>query len=335
MLIPFGNLRRLSIDLVRRLFFFPKNTPFKFQIEVTNECNFTCKICPREYLNLDSGYMEIVLYSEILKQIPPKSVIVLTGWGEPLLHPKIDTMVASASKAGHWSSLTTNGLSLNPVLAEKLILAGINNITFSIDSIAKRDNTGHPANRTVLQNLQWISKYKLANGRSSPTISVQTTLRDGHENDIFDLIRYFGKQKDVVERIHVMRLNAKNNNLVKRPSLEKERCVLRNAEDVAAEYSIRLDTNFSYFDGIAQSVYKILRPIMYRFDKFCLKNFDSCYININGDVTPCCELPKKSFGNVKQGNLIRIWRSEPYQSFRKGFPSDCTNCDGIKLRMLQ
>jgi MoaA/NifB/PqqE/SkfB family radical SAM enzyme len=335
MLIPFGNLRRLSIDLVRRLFFLSKRIPFKFQIEVTNECNFTCKICPREYLNLDSGYIEIELYNKILKQIPPKSVIILTGWGEPLLHPNIATMVTIASRAGHWTSLTTNGLALNPVLAEKLILAGINNITFSIDSITKEDNTGHPAKRTVLQNLQWIYKYKLANSRSFPAISVQTTLRDGHEKDIIDVIRYFGKQKEVVERIHVMRLNAKNNKLVNRPSWEKERCVLRNAEDVAAEYNIRLDSNFSYFDGIAQSAYKILRPMMYRFDKFCLKNFDSCYININGDVTPCCELPKKSFGNVKNDNVVSIWRSEPYQSFRNGFPSDCTNCDGIKLRMLQ
>ena len=335
MLIPFGNLRSLSIDLVQRLFFIPKRIPFKFQIEVTNECNFTCKICPREYLILNSGYIEIELYNKILKQIPPKSVIILTGWGEPLLHPNIATMVTIASKAGHWSSLTTNGLSLNPVLAEKLILAGINNITFSIDSVAKGDNTGHPANRTVLQNLQWINKYKLANNRSLPTISVQTTLRDGHENDIANVVRYFGKQKETIERIHVMRLNAKNNKLVKRPTLKKERSVLENAENIATEYNIRLDSNFSYFDGIAQSAYKILRPMMYRFDKFCLKNFDSCYININGDVTPCCELPKKSFGNVKQDNLIDIWRSEPYQSFRKGLPSDCTDCDGIKLRMIQ
>ena len=64
-------------------------------------------------------------------------------------------------------------------------------------------------------------------------------------------------------------------------------------------------------------MYKKLRPVMYRSDKYCPKPYDYLYINIDGKATPCCDLPRYEVGNVLKQSIDEIWHSENMQYFRE------------------
>jgi radical SAM protein with 4Fe4S-binding SPASM domain len=75
-----------------------------------------------------------LLLEKILDEISDKPHrLHLNQMGEPLLNKYIDQFVALGKKSGHIVSFTTNGTLLNEEVARKLLVAGIDHLTFSID----------------------------------------------------------------------------------------------------------------------------------------------------------------------------------------------------------
>lgn len=127
--------------------------PAIVDLSVTDYCNADCGFCgfarskmkqvPRRFVDADG----VVRALPILKR-RGVAHINFQG-GEPLLHPRIIEMVASARRIGMKPSLITNGWKL-PEKAEALAAAGLQNLLVSIDSA---DLGTHEANRG-LRNLR-------------------------------------------------------------------------------------------------------------------------------------------------------------------------------------
>lgn len=62
--------------------------PKRVTVELTNNCNRTCKGCPRLKTNYPPGNMDWRLYTRILRQLPDNTTIVPFFRGEATLHPK-------------------------------------------------------------------------------------------------------------------------------------------------------------------------------------------------------------------------------------------------------
>jgi len=66
----------------------------------------------------------------------------------------------------------------------------------------------------------------------------------------------------------------------------------------------------------------------------CRWPFDSCFITVDGFVTPCCIRANPevfNFGNIFETPFKEIWNGEKYQKFRetmiKNLPNPiCDNC---------
>ncbi|MBW7942386.1 MAG: SPASM domain-containing protein, partial [Candidatus Kuenenia stuttgartiensis] len=98
---------------------------------------------------------------------------------------------------------------------------------------------------------------------------------------------------------------------------------------------LQVDNNYTAFDNILfRFLYKKMRPAMYRFDKYCPKPYDYLYINIDGRVTPCCDLPRHEVGNILKEDIDEIWNSENMQYFRKNQNDICGNCDALRLKQI-
>lgn len=125
---------------------------------VTYRCNATCAFCdiwekPSPYVNIENVEANL----RALKQIGVK-VIDFTG-GEPLLHQKIDKLLALAKNLGFITTLTTNGL-LYPKWAERL-QGKVDMLHFSLDSpIAEEHNQkrGVACFDFVMQSVQIAKK---------------------------------------------------------------------------------------------------------------------------------------------------------------------------------
>jgi len=86
----------------------------KYIIELTNDCNLSCEMCPRQYLKMDIGYMSMDLWLNIIDTIPPNSTVLPFWRGESTLHPKFESMIKCLDNQN--IVLATNGTNVNPIL---------------------------------------------------------------------------------------------------------------------------------------------------------------------------------------------------------------------------
>ena len=80
-------------------------------IEITNQCNLTCRTCIRNVWGEETENMSGDIFRRILKgalELPAKPEIFLGGYGEPLSHPECLAMIERAKSLGLCVSLSTN-----------------------------------------------------------------------------------------------------------------------------------------------------------------------------------------------------------------------------------
>jgi 7-carboxy-7-deazaguanine synthase len=80
-------------------------------------CNLSCEWC-----DTDSSVFQMMDIKTILERLSAFRVrrLILTG-GEPLIHPSLETLLASLKGAGYWIALETNGI-INPAPALRRFL---------------------------------------------------------------------------------------------------------------------------------------------------------------------------------------------------------------------
>jgi radical SAM protein with 4Fe4S-binding SPASM domain len=114
-----------------------RKLPVIDQIELTNRCPYTCKMCPRTLaMDRPLGFMSLDLFRRIITQVAGnQSYVGLHHFGESLLHKELPEAVAIALEAGIKSGISCNPPSLNPVIGTRLLDVGLANILFSFDSL--------------------------------------------------------------------------------------------------------------------------------------------------------------------------------------------------------
>ena len=115
--------------------------PQLVDIELSTVCNLHCPMC---YTITDDfakhvhkGFMEFELFKKIIDEIKGKvPAIRLSLRGEPTIHPQFIQCIHYAKQAGIKEiSTLTNASKLEPEFFEKMLLAGIDWITISLDGL--------------------------------------------------------------------------------------------------------------------------------------------------------------------------------------------------------
>ncbi len=73
--------------------------PHRIVIELTPQCNLSCSMCPRNYVQTNDGYMSKDLWQRLIDDIAKTEpdAIVLPFWrGESLLHPHFIELIKYA-----------------------------------------------------------------------------------------------------------------------------------------------------------------------------------------------------------------------------------------------
>jgi MoaA/NifB/PqqE/SkfB family radical SAM enzyme len=140
----------------------------KIYIEPTNRCNLSCVTCIRHAWEEPMGDMAWPAFQSLidgLADFPGEKTIAFAGLGEPLLHERFPEMVRLAHEGGLRTEMTSNAMLLSSSLAARLIDAGLDQFTVSIDGVS---DEAHGAIRTgaslegILDNVRelyyWDSK---------------------------------------------------------------------------------------------------------------------------------------------------------------------------------
>ena len=108
----------------------------KLYIEPTNQCNLDCRTCMHNTWDEPMGKMSDAVFARIIEGLgdfSPPPAIFFGGFGEPLSHPEIVSMVAQSKELGSLVELITNATLLTPELSRELVRAGLDRLWVSLD----------------------------------------------------------------------------------------------------------------------------------------------------------------------------------------------------------
>lgn len=108
--------------------------PFLAQLVVTRRCNLSCGYC-NEYDDVSRPVPFEVLRARIDHLAALGTVVVTLTGGEPLLHPRLDELVAHAVSHGMVCTTISNGYAFTQRWIERLNAAGLSLVQISIDNL--------------------------------------------------------------------------------------------------------------------------------------------------------------------------------------------------------
>ncbi|GAI28295.1 unnamed protein product, partial [marine sediment metagenome] len=114
--------------------------PIRLWVEITSRCNLKCRLCVNKDIPPSlKGDMDFDLYKKIINEATGSVYdINLFHRGEPLLHPKLIPIISYAKSRGIKTRIHTNATLLNPELSKKIILSGLDLISFSFDGYTEK-----------------------------------------------------------------------------------------------------------------------------------------------------------------------------------------------------
>lgn len=278
-------LKFKSCSLFPRLQPFLFSKPQRVDLELTNACNLSCKMCIRNKRNI--GMMNFVLFKKAVDEVAEIGNIdlVLYGAGEPLMHSNfaqiLEYAMAKRDKL-HSVGFFTNGTLFDEKIAETVVKLGLDWVTFSFDGVDEvNDRIRLGSNYTAIkENINRL--LKIRNSRKTPKVGINTTVTNMQSDD--DLVKIKEEWIDKVDHIDFV------------PQLDRDFRILT------------LDRTKQF-----NPKYKVPKP--------CLMPFIMLCILWNGNVT-FCDLDyfegKNLVGNLKKDSLMDIWRSKEIREVQKG-----------------
>lgn len=161
--------------------------PTYIYIEPTNDCSLNCSICPNKIFNAKTGYLNFDLFKKIIKETAKfdcVKTITLHKEGEPLLHLQLPKMIKyiKTKSPSVMVSFSTNGLSLNKEIIEKLLMGGLDKIYVSLGNIltdSKKDKSKTKLIDTVSRNLNYFLIRRGTLKKQRPQIILRTITKKG------------------------------------------------------------------------------------------------------------------------------------------------------------
>ena len=157
----------------------PREFPFWLNLELTNRCQLDCFFCSRQASTRPLGDISLETVARIVEEAAayPECGVRLTGWGEPLLHPRAGEIVALIKKAGLPLKIYTNGLALTPELMDLFIEAGVDDLQFSMQGLTPGQyefNRRRSSYARLRSNMEMAAERR--GDRPRPFLSVLTSV---------------------------------------------------------------------------------------------------------------------------------------------------------------
>lgn len=334
----------------------------KVYIEPTSHCNLTCRTCIRNTWDEPMGNMDSATFERAIdgfRAFDAPLTVMFGGFGEPLLHPAIASMVAGAKGIGAQVELITNGTLLTDDLSFKLAEAGLDVLWVSLDGSTAESFCGVRPDAALDEVVENVVRFR--------SLSWNLNQQLPHIGIVFVAMR-----RNIAELPEVIKLGRK---------LLADRFLITNVlpytEELCAEVlydSVLINVprqpspflpqlTLSKIDSIEitrEPLYRVFRewqgaqgnPLVAgnpgNYCPFIEKG--STAICWDGSVSPCLPLlhshssylnertrrsKRYVVGNVNEHSLSELWSRPDYLAFRErvqSFPfSPCAFCGGCDL----
>ncbi len=152
------------------------------QFEPNRGCNLRCPICPATVkgLHRDQAEVEPEAYRDIVgRSFLPPYLLILSGFSETLLHEELEQIISFEKGRGCRVAVATNGLLLDPERASRLLEAGVDQFTVSIDSCSPelfaRIRAGAELENVIENTANLVATIRNGGYRCSVTVNAVVT----------------------------------------------------------------------------------------------------------------------------------------------------------------
>jgi pyrroloquinoline quinone biosynthesis protein E len=297
--------------------------PLGLLAELTYRCPLGCPYCSNPTsLRHDGAELTTDEWQRVIDEAAELGVLhVHFSGGEPLLHPGLVELVATARAAGLYTNLLTSGIPFTRTAAESLRAAGLDHVQLSLqsdeaplaDTIAgRRSHADKLAAARLIRELGWPLTLNVVLHRANVArIPQLVALAEELDADRLELanVQFYGW--------------AHRNRDALLPSIAELREAAACVAEARTRLRGRLRIDYVLPDALAD------RP------KPCMEGWGRRYLTVNpqGDVLPCptasC-IESLRFDNVRQHSLGWIWRESPAFNHFRGtawMPEPCRSCD--------
>lgn len=162
-----------------------RDWPLLVDLELASKCNLKCPMCPtitEEFVDkrvepFKGGLIDFGLVKKVVDEVAGHIYSLRLSWiGESTLHPRLVDAIQYAKDAGIQEvSFLTNGTKLHLGYMKKLIDAGLDHMTISIDGMGDIYNSIRAPLKfdKTLKKLQDIRAYMDQNGLDKPLLKIQ------------------------------------------------------------------------------------------------------------------------------------------------------------------
>ncbi len=280
-----------------------KALPNELILEITNNCNLACIMCPRPNMERYVGSMEFDLFKKIIDQAKEyvDLLYIAGGLGEPTMHKKLEEMIAYARIAGVRVGISTNATLLNPKICQTIFSAKPDLILLSLDGASKE---------------------------------IHEKIRVGSDfEETMSMLEYFlrEKQRKNIKQIYtIVQMIYMSENQIEKDRFRMKWYRYKGINEIRMKKFIRLQGASDYPENISE-----ITENQY---KSCILPWRQLSISWDGKVAICCRDLNytEQIGDVSVQSISEIWNSYKMISYRKMIASGskrkisiCKNCTGI------
>lgn len=310
-------------SLSKAAIFVTGDRPLGLLAELTYRCPLACPYCSNPTTLRHAG-TELTTdeWDRVLREAAELGVLhVHFSGGEPLLHPGLPKLVATARAIGVYTNLLTSGIPFSRATAETLRAAGLDHVqlSFQSDEMLLADKiAGRRSHQAKLEAARLIRELGWP-------LTLNVVL---HRANIERLPRLIALAQELdADRLELANVQFYGWAHQNRSALLPDVAALREAAECVAaareRLKGRLRIDYVLPDALAD------RP------KPCMEGWGRRYLTVNpqGDVLPCptasC-IESLQFDNVRERSLRWIWEeSEAFNRFRgtAWMPEPCRSCE--------
>ena len=190
------NLARAGLNLVHRRLA-PWGMPLHMQLELTNYCNLRCPVCPVGTGEVDrkKKSMDVELFEKVMDEVGPHLLTAsLWAWGEPLLHPHLQEILAIANRHEVVTFVSTNGqLFKKDRVIEALTNEPPTHLIVAVDGLSDETNSQFRVGaklEPILEGVKRIAEIKKERNLQFPIIHMRFIVMQHNQHEASRLVEF-------------------------------------------------------------------------------------------------------------------------------------------------
>ncbi len=184
------NAVRAGLNLVHRRLS-PWAWPLNMQFELASHCNLRCPVCPvgTGELARPAQFMDVELFERVMAEVGPYLLMAaLWAWGEPLLHPELNRVLAIAGRYPLTTLISTNGQTLDrPGVQRALrenppayVIVALDGLTDETNAVYRQGARLAPA----LAGVRALADWKRRSGARRPILHMRLLAMRHNEHEV-------------------------------------------------------------------------------------------------------------------------------------------------------